>query len=153
MGPCYGWKGVPPTYIEILTPTTTHCDFGKKGLPSYNSHMTGVCVGRDRGAQGDHGHPAAGAAFRGMYLEAEGLQGLLANTSSSKRRGGILCYRFLREHGPAHTLVLNFQLPELGRIGFCCLSPSVCGAQLQQPRKTAAVPEKSLPSHLHSSAL
>lgn len=51
--------------------------------------MIGVLVGRDSSTQGNNGHWTAGAGFRGMYLEAEELQGFVDKHQETGRDSAL----------------------------------------------------------------
>ena len=66
-------------------------------------------------------------------LQARGHRGLLANTRTQKNQERSLLSTFQRKRGPASTLILDAQPPDLGDKLF---SQPVCSTLLQQPSDT-----------------
>lgn len=57
------------------------------------------------------------------WPRAEECRGLPATPDGRAQASGTLPQSLHREHGPAHTLISSFQLPERDRIDFCRLRP------------------------------
>lgn len=87
-----------------------------------------------------------------MHLQAKKCQGWLATIRSRKKQGQILPYRFQRECGPAHTLILDF-FQGCERIHFCSLSYLVCGTLYDSPLETRIMAEQQQLSQGHAKDL
>lgn len=71
-----------------------------------------------------------------MHLQDEQYQGLLANTRPWKRQGRTVLCRFLRKHGPASALILDFLPPELWKNNvYCFQCPQFVLLRYSSPRK------------------